>query len=181
MAGSEGRDPYEDYVKINEELKLYNEKLAEKPQIVAANKMDLPQAEENLSRFVKKVGTDVKVYPISAATRQGINELVFAIAELLDTLPKQQHIEAKEVETTKLYKAVEEPEPFSVRKENEVFVVEGERIEKLVKMTNLNSYDAWQRFGRILRSMGVDDALRKKGAKDGDTVRIGEIEFEFVE
>jgi GTP-binding protein len=182
MAGSEGRDPYDDYVQINEELKLYNKKLEERPQVVAANKMDIPGAEENLAEFRKKVGEDVPVFPISAATKQGVRELLYKVAEMLEEIPDVPLVEdVADEETTVLYKAEPEEDAFTVRRENETFVVEGEKLEKLVKMTNLNSHDSIQRFARIMRSMGVDDALRKKGAENGDIVRIGKFEFEFVD
>jgi GTP-binding protein len=182
MAGSEGRDPYEDYVQINKELKLYNKKLEDRPQIVAANKMDIPGAEENLAEFRKKVGEEVPIYPISAATQQGVRELMYAVADMLEKIPAAPLVEEVADEaTTVLYKAEQEEEPFTVRRENEIFVVEGEKLEKMVKMTNLNSHDSIQRFARMMRNMGVDDALRKKGAENGDIVRIGKFEFEFVE
>ncbi|MGZ0052730.1 GTPase ObgE [Brevibacillus gelatini] len=181
MAGVDGRDPYEDYLQINRELKLYNLKLEERPQIIAANKMDLPEAAENLRRFKEKV-PDAKVFEISAATRQGVQELMYAVGEMLSTIPDKPTVEEVEaVEERVVFRAEKEPEPFEISRENDVFVVSGEKIEKLVRMTNLNSYDAAQRFARQMRSMGVDEALRKHGAKDGDTVRIGNLEFDFVE
>jgi GTP-binding protein len=182
MAGSEGRDPYEDYVQINEELKLYNKKLEERPQVVAANKMDIPDADKNLEVFRKKVGEDLPIFPISAATKQGIRELMYKVADLLEETPAIPLVEdVADEETTVLYKAEAEEDTFTVRRENEMYVVEGEKLEKLVKMTNLNSRDSIQRFARMMRNMGVDDALRKKGAENGDIVRIGKFEFEFVD
>jgi GTPase len=182
MSGTEGRDPYDDYVQINEELKLYDKHLEDKPQIVAANKMDIPEAEENLAAFREKVGADVPVFPISSATRQGIRELLYAVADKLDEIPLLPTVEeAVDTETSVLYKAEKEPDDFIVRKDNEIFVVEGEKLEKLVKMTNLNSRDSIQRFSRLMRNLGVDAALRKKGAENGDLVRIGKLEFEFVD
>lgn len=181
MAAVDGRDPYEDYLQINRELTLYNLKLEERPQIVVANKMDLPEAQENLRRFKEKL-PDVKVYEISAATKQGVQELMYAIGDLLAAIPERPAVEdVAEVEEKVVFRAEKEPEAFTVTRENETFVVSGEKIEKLVRMTNLNSYDAAQRFAKIMRSMGVDEALRKHGAKDGDTVRIGNLEFDFVE
>ncbi len=181
MAAVDGRDPVEDFHQINRELKLYNLKLEERPQIVAANKMDLPEAKENLRRFQEQV-PGVSVYEISAATRQGVQELMHAVADLLETLPDKPTVEeVAEVEERVVFRAEKEPEPFEISRDNEVYVVSGEKIEKLVRMTNLNSYDSVQRFARMMRSMGVDEALRRRGAKDGDTVRIGDFEFEFVE
>ena len=181
MAGVDGRDPYEDYLQINRELVLYNLKLEDRPQIVVANKMDLPEAAENLQRFKEKL-PDVQVYEISSATRQGVQELMYAIGDLLATIPEKTTVEeVVEVEERVVFRAEKEPDGFEITKDNKVFVVSGEKIEKLVRMTNLNSYDSAQRFARQMRGMGVDEALRKHGAKDGDTVRIGKLEFDFVE
>ncbi|BCJ86005.1 GTPase ObgE [Effusibacillus dendaii] len=183
MAAAEGRDPWEDYLKINEELKLYNEKLAERPMIVVANKMDLPGAEEQLAEFRKKLGADTPVYPISGVTKEGVQQLLYAIADLLDSLPERDEtlIDEPVVEERKVYRLEEEPDEFTISRDNEVFVVHSAKIEKLIKMTNFDQYDAVKRFQRILKQMGVDDALRKRGAEDGSTIRIGELEFDFVE
>ncbi len=179
MAGSEGRDPIEDWRKINAEMKAYSGELAERPQIIAANKMDLPDAEELLSIFQEEVGPNVPIYPVSAATRQGLRELIFAAADRLDQIPEPTP--AEEVEERIVYRPRMEEEPFTIRRENEVYVVEGARVEKLVQMTNFNYDDSILRFAQTIKRMGVEDALRKKGAKDGDTVRIGEVEFELTD
>ncbi|PRX39432.1 GTP-binding protein [Planifilum fimeticola] len=180
MAALEGRDPYEDWVKINEELRQYREDLARRPQIVAANKMDLPDARDNLDAFRKKVGPEVPVYPISAATREGVRELLFAVADLLDQQPEQP-LEEESDSGYKVYRSREPEEPFVIRRENEVFIVEGERVERLVAMTNFAYHDSVRRLARILREMGIEEALREKGAKEGDTVRIGGMEFELMD
>lgn len=183
MSGSEGRDPYEDYVQINNELRLYNYRLEERKQIIAANKMDLPLAEENMKVFKEKVG-DVLIYPISAATKQGTQELIYAIADLLDHIPKEtfelDHKEEKEEEHVTYRFQPEEPE-FTIKKDDDIFVIESEKIEKLYKMTNFNYEESTLRFARILRNLGVDQALRNLGAEDGDIIRILDYEFEFVE
>jgi len=182
MAGSEGRDPYDDWVKINQELEKYNLRLLERPQLIAANKMDLPEAQENLEVFRNKVGEQYKIYPISAVTGVGIRELLFATADILDTMPTEPLIEEVEIEERKIYRSeAKQEEEFRIYKENEIFVIEGEKIEKLFKMTNFTQDDSVQRFARIMRKMGVDAQLRKLGAKDGDSVRIADFEFEFVE
>ena len=180
MAALEGRDPYEDWVKINEELRQYREDLARRPQIVAANKMDLPDARDNLDAFRKKAGPEVPVYPISAATREGVRELLFAVADLLDQQPEQP-LEEESDSGYKVYRSREPEEPFVIRRENEVFIVEGERVERLVAMTNFAYHDSVRRLARILREMGIEEALREKGAKEGDTVRIGGMEFELMD
>lgn len=184
MSGSEGRDPYDDWLKINEELKLYNAKLEQRPQLVVANKMDIPEAEEHLQEFRRKLEEEhgtAKVLPISAASRQGVQELIYKIADLLDSLPEEQAEEPEEVEERVVYTISKraDPKDFTVRKENDVFVVESDTIEKTIKRMNLNSYDTAMRFARMLRLMGVDQALRDRGIEDGQTVRIGDFEFEF--
>jgi GTPase len=182
MSGSEGRSPYEDYIQINNELKLYNYKLEERPQIIVANKMDLPQAQELLTDFKKRV-PEAQIYPISAVTKKGTQELIFAIADLLDTIPEHtfELEEMQEEQEHVTYRFEEEEQGFRVYKDNEVFVVEGEKVERLFKMTKFEFDESAIKFARTLRFMGVDDALREKGAKDGDIVRILNFEFEFQE
>ncbi|MFC5469451.1 GTPase ObgE [Cohnella suwonensis] len=189
MSGMEGRDPYDDWVKINDELKLYNPKLAERPQIVASNKMDMPESEENLEAFRKQVAEarpDIVVMPISSLTKQGIKELLFRVADLLDSLPQQSEIEEIEKQAKAeegvvyRYEATGDLD-FEIKRDNEVYVIESEAIARLMRRTQFNSHEAIMRFGRILRGAGIDDALRKRGAKNGDTIRIGKFEFEFFE
>lgn len=186
MAGSEGRDPFEDWVKINEELKLYNAKLSERPQIVAANKMDMPEAEENLIQFRKQlqeVREDIEIMPISSLTRMGVQELLYRAAAVLEEIPEAPLVEeVAEVEERKVYRFEKKEEAtFTIRRENEMFVVESEAVERMMKRMQMNSHDAILRFARTLRKMGIDDALRKRGAVDGTIIRIGDFEFEFVE
>lgn len=188
MSGTEGRDPYEDWIAINKELRLYNEKLADRPQIVVANKMDIPEAELFLEEFRQKLAEnghgEMEIFPISAATRRGIRELLFRLADLVDAIPNAPVVEeTPETEERKVYTYENRnaDEQFTIRRENDVFIVEGEAIERLAKRTKFESYDAVQRFATIMRRMGVDRELRKRGAEDGHYVRIGEYEFEFVE
>lgn len=182
MAGTEGRDPYDDWVKINEELKQYSPVLMERPQLIAANKMDLPEAKENLEIFRGKSGNAYPIHPISAVTGEGIQELLYAIADLLDQIPAEPLIEEIIEEDRKVYKLERDPEnEFTIRRENEIYIIESEKIEKLFKRTNFDQYDSVQRFARILRKMGVEDELRKMGAKNGDSVKIADYEFEFTE
>jgi GTP-binding protein len=183
MSGSEGRDPYEDFVQINNELKLYNYRLEERPQIVVANKMDLPQSQDNLEQFRKRVDKELKIFPISAVTKKGTQELIYAIADLLDTIPEttfEQDVE-ENVEEHVTYRFKEEDKGFRIYKDNDIFVIEGERVEKLFKMTKFDYEESAIKFGRTLRNMGVDEALREKGAEAGDIVRILDFEFEFSE
>ncbi|MFC7364730.1 MULTISPECIES: GTPase ObgE [Bhargavaea] len=185
MSGMEGRDPYEDYVTINEELEQYNLRLTERPQIVVANKMDMPEAEMNLAEFKEQIPSDVKVYPISAITRQGLSDLLYAVADLLEETPEFPLYAPEEVEESRhvLYKfEAEKKDEFIIGRDDDgAFTVGGPAIERLFKMTNFSHEESVRRFGRQLRGMGIDDALRERGVKDGDTVRIMDYEFEFVD
>jgi GTPase len=189
MSGMEGRDPFVDWAMINEELVLYNEKLADRPQIVAANKMDMPESEDNLVSFRERVSEthpDLLIMPISSLTKTGINELLYKVADLLDSLPETPVVEeTKELADSEegivfRYESTSNTD-FTITRDNEVFVVQSEAIERLMRRTQFNSYDAVVRFGRILRGVGVDAALRKRGAKGGSIIRIGKFEFEFFE
>jgi GTPase len=182
MAAMEGRDPYEDYVTINQELKEYNLRLTERPQIIVANKMDMPGAEENLATFKEKVGNDVPIFPISALTRQGLRDLLFAIADKLEETPEFPLHEEETGVHRVVYKH-EQPKPeFTITRDSDgSFVLSGEKIEKLFKMTDFSRDESVRRFARQMRAMGVDEALRQKGAQDGDTVRLLDYEFEFIE
>jgi len=186
MAGSEGRDPFEDWVKINEELEQYNANLADRPQIVAANKMDMPGAEENLVSFrerVAEVRPEIEIMPISSLTRQGVQELLYRATDLLDSIPAAPVVEeVAEVNERKVYKLEdEEDNTFTITRENEMFIVSSPRIERMLKRMQLSTHDAILKLARTLRHMGVDAELRKRGAVEGTIVRIGEFEFEFVE
>ncbi|WP_025027398.1 GTPase ObgE [Caldalkalibacillus mannanilyticus] len=183
MSGSEGRNPYQDYLQINQELKLYNYRLEERKQIIVANKMDIPEAEGNLQEFRRQIGDEASIFPISAVTKEGTKELVYAIADLLDSIPHttfEQEIE-EQPEAHVMYRFTEEDKGFRVYKDNEIFVVEGDRIEKLFKMTNFTTEESARRFARTIRLMGVDEELRSRGAEAGDTVRIMDFEFEFID
>lgn len=184
MSGSEGRIPYEDYMAINNELEQYNLRLMERPQIIVANKMDMPDAEENLNEFKTKIAEDIPVFPISAVTKTGLRELLLAIADKLETTPEfpLNEILEQEEEDTVLYKYVAEEPDFEISREPDgTFVLSGAKIERLFTMTNFERDASISRFARQLRAMGVDEALRKRGAKDGDIVRLLDYEFEFMD
>lgn len=184
MSGSEGREPYEDYMAINNELEQYNLRLMERPQIIVANKMDMPDAEENLNEFKTKIAEDIPVFPISAVTKTGLRELLLAIADKLETTPEfpLNEILEQEDEDTVLYKYVAEEPDFEISREPDgTFVLSGAKIERLFTMTNFERDASISRFARQLRAMGVDEALRKRGAKDGDIVRLLDYEFEFMD
>lgn len=187
MAATEGRDPYEDYKTINKELAEYNLRLTERPQIIVANKMDMPDAEENLNSFKEKLEEDFPIFPISALTRKGLRDLLYAIADKLEQTPEFPLIEekAEEAETgihRVVYKHEAEKDEFEITRESDgSFVVSGGSVERLFKMTDFSRDESVRRFSRQLRSMGIDEALRQRGAKDGDTVKLMEFEFEFIE
>ncbi len=184
MASVEGRDPYQDFVTINNELKEYHMRLTERPMIIAANKMDMPDAEENLKKFKEQLEEDIPIFPISAATRQGIRELLYAVADTLEKTPEFPLHTDEENDTINrvVYKYEKEKEDFIITRDPDgAFVLSGEKIEKLFKMTDFTHDESVRRFARQLRGMGVDEALRKRGAQDGDTVRLLDFEFEFIE
>ena len=177
MSGSEGRDPYEDYVTINKELGEYEYRLLERPQIIVANKMDGDEAEENLKKFQEKLG-DQKVFPIIAPIHEGIDAVLYAVADALETAP--DFFNQEEEQESVLYTYKEEEKPFTIHnKGNGVWEVTGKKVERLVQMASFTTDDGFQRFALQIRNMGIDDALREAGCEDGDTVRLYDFEFEF--
>ncbi|MBM7615832.1 GTPase ObgE [Alkaliphilus hydrothermalis] len=184
VASVEGRDPLEDFEKINQELKLYSEKLAEKPQIVAANKTDLPGAEENYERVKKELESiGVQVFPISAATNKGLDELLAFVSQRLKEAEEEERQAIIEgVEEEKVYKFnPEEEKLFTIRRENNTFIVEGKFVERLVYSTNFDDMDSLAYFQKVLRKRGIIDELKELGINDGDLVKIDEIEFEYYD
>lgn len=190
MSGMEGRDPYEDYQAINQELATHNLRLLERPQIIVANKMDMPESEENLVKFKEQLAkqqTDefadpLPIFPISGVTRKGIDALLSATADLLEVTPEfLLYDEEIEEEVVQYGFHSDEPEFTIDRDPDATWILSGEKIEKLFQMTNFDHDETVMRFARQLRGLGVDEALRARGAKDGDIVRIGNFEFEFVE
>jgi GTP-binding protein len=176
-SGMEGRDPIEDYHKINDELRLYNEKLAGRPQIVAANKMDLPEAQANFPRirdYMAKQGHET--VPISAATGEGVRDLMWRAFNTLATTP----VVLDTTDELRSYKVVKEEEAAVIRRDDDGgYVVESKQLERLVAMTNFDDDEGVRRFQRIWRSQNIDEALRARGIKEGDTVRIRGMEFTF--
>ena len=177
MSGSEGRDPYEDYLLINKELEAFNEKLITKPMIIVANKMDLEGAKENLEAFKKLANCEI--YEVSAATNIGLQAVVDKLANLLDEIPINPLYDDSQIESHVLYKFKKE-EPFSIEKEEEgLWKISGKEIERIFKMTKFSSEEAIYRFAKKLRRMGIDDKLIEMGAKEGDQVRICDFYFDF--
>lgn len=176
VSGIEGRDPIEDYNKINNELKLYNERLSTRPQLIVANKMDLAEAQENYPRvaeYMKNLGHEI--YPVSAATGEGLPELMQRTAKLL-----LEHIELPEETTETIVYEAKPQEDFTIgRDEDGAFLIRGRGIERLVAMTNFDNDEGVRRFQQLFKRIGIEAALKEKGVNEGDTVRIGEMEFEF--
>ncbi|HDZ5561068.1 TPA: GTPase ObgE [Staphylococcus aureus] len=185
MSGSEGREPIEDYKVINQELAAYEQRLEDRPQIVVANKMDLPESQDNLILFKEEIGEDVPVIPVSTITRDNIDQLLYAIVDKLEeykdvdfTVEEEESVGINRV----LYKHTPSQDKFTISRDDDgAYVVSGNAIERMFKMTDFNSDPAVRRFARQMRSMGIDDALRERGCKNGDIVRILGGEFEFVE
>lgn len=179
MAQTDGRDVIDDYKIINEELKSYKMNLIKRPQIVVANKMDMPGAKDNLERF-KNEYKDIDVIEISAMNHQNLDELLYKIADTLDTTEEFSLIEDDEKSDFVNYTYKPEEKIFEIYKADDgIFNVVGKPLERILQMTNLNQESAVIRFTRQLRSFGVDDELRRLGCKDGDIVRVLDYEFEF--
>ena len=176
MSGSELRNPYEDYLLINKELKEYNENLTKKPMIVIANKMDLPESQENLKEFKKKVKCEI--FEVSAAKNQGLQEVINRLADILDTIPNNPLYDESQIESHVLYKFKKE-EPFTITKEDDVWVIKGKEIERIFKMTKFSSEEAAYRFAKKLKRMGIDDKLKELGAKENEQVRIVDFYFDY--
>ena len=179
MSAWEGRDPYSDYIIINKELESFNKKMMLKPQVIVANKMDVPGAKENLEEFKKKV-KDVEIFEVSAMNNEGMDNLLIHLADMLDNIEKLPLYEDEEIESHVLYK-FEREQPFTITHEGNEWVIRGKEVEKLLKMTRFTSDEAANRFANKLRKMGIDDKLSELGAQEGDTIRILDFEFEYQE
>ena len=171
-------DPYNDYITINKELENFDKSLIKKPQIIIANKMDMPSSKENLKKFKEKV--DKEVYEMSAINGEGINKIILTLADMLDEIPKSNLYNDEKFESHVIYKFKEE-KPYKITKENDAWVISGKEIEKLLIMSRLDTDEAILRFSNKLRKMGIDDELKELGAKYGDDIRIMDYEFEFKE
>lgn len=188
MSSSEGRDPYEDYKIINNELKKYNINLMKRKQIVVANKMDIAQSNENLLKFKEKIlkeEKNIEIIEISAYTKSNIDKLLYKIADTLDEIENNNEEKSEKENITEnrvIYKHTKSDETFTITRDDKgAYVIKGSRIERAFKMTDFNRDSSIRRFAKQMRSMGVDEALRKKGCKNGDIVKILKGEFEFIE
>ena len=178
MSASEMRDPYEDYVLINKELEAFDEKLIKKPQIIIANKMDLPNAKEELEKFKKKVG-DVEIFEVSAATNTGLQKVIDRLADLVDEAPNNPLYEDSQIESHVLYKFKKE-EPFTITRDDDgTWAIQGKEVERIFKMTKFSSDEAAYKFAKKLSRMGIDQKLEELGAEEGEQVRILDFYFDY--
>lgn len=177
MSSSEGRDPYQDYLTIRKELEKFSPKLSKKVEIIIANKMDLPSSKENLEKFKAKIKKPI--YEISAINSQGLDKLIIELENLVKNT-KEEILYEKEIQENHVLYQFKKEKPFTIQKENNTYIIKGNTVEKLFKMTNFNTDEAFIRFSNKLRRMGIDDELEKMGIQEGDIVRILDYEFEYT-
>jgi len=182
VAGLEDRDPLEDFEKINQELYLYNEKLAERPQVVAANKIDIPGADINFEKLKSTLNErGIEAFPISAATSQGVDDLLNYVSKRLKELELLREETVIEEEKVYKYQETEDKYHFTVTKEDGIYVVEGRFIERLINSTNFDDMDSLSYFQKVLRNRGVIDKLKDTGVSEGDLVKMYSVEFEYFD
>lgn len=182
VSGLEGRDPIDDFKLINKELELYNENLSKKPMIVALNKSELDY-NDNTSKFIEVFGKDYKIFKISAATTNGIKELIDYTTEELENSNEEEFALYEEVDENFLDEFYNKEVDFdlNIKKENEIYLVYGKRVDNLLKRVNIDDYDSMIYFESTLREMGVFEKLKEIGIEDGDSVAVGDIVFEYYE
>ncbi len=170
VSASEGRNPVEDFYIINKELEKYSKKLAKRKQIIVANKIDAmqdPKLYEDLEKLAKK--NNMEIFKISAATGEGIKELIHEVSKMLKTLPKEQQVEVST--QRKVYK-LEEEEPYTIIKKDDMYIVDGPAIKELMRKVNMEDYESMYYFQKRLEEMGVNKKLKDVGVKEGDTVKV---------
>ena len=179
VSGTEGRNPVEDFKIINEELKKYSEKLSKRKQIIVANKIDSMQDEElflELAKLAKK--NKMEIFKISAATGEGIKELITHVTEVLKTLPKEELVETKE---RKIYTLQDDEDKFTITKEDDIWVVDGPGVQKIMRRVNLEDNESMHYFQKCLNQLGVNEKLKQAGVQEGDTVRVVDWELEWYD
>ncbi len=168
-------DPLSDFSQINSEMALFDEKIKQKPQIVAFNKMDLPAAQEKWIEISSQLSAlGFEVIPISAVTRENVKKLMWRVVEILKEAPEPEPVERMPV-----YQASEDPKAFKIHQTDDGWVVQGEAIERAAAMTYWEHHESVRRFQRLMANIGVEDALREAGIEEGDTVLIGEYSLEW--
>ena len=178
VSGIEGRNPVDDYYKVNEELKKYSEKLSKRTQIIVANKIDA-MTDEKLYSDLEKVAkkNNQKIFKISGATGEGVDELMNYVSKTLKELPKESLIDI-DTNKEKVY-TLEDDDSFTVTKENRIFIVKGEKVDRIMRKVNIGDYESLFYLHRKLDEIGLNKELKKQGIKDGDLVKIGEYEMEW--
>ena len=179
VSGVEGRDPVEDFYTINEELKKYSEKLSTRKQIIVANKMDIMQDDKGikeLEALAKK--ENLELYKISGVTGEGVSELLNRVSEVLKTLPKEELVEA---EDRVVYTLEDDKNDFTVRKEDDMFILEGKAVNRLMGRINIDDNESMYYFQKNLKSLGIEDELKRQGIKEGDLVKVLNWTFEWYE
>jgi GTPase len=171
-------DPLVDFDTINEELQAFSERLATRPQLVVLTKMDIPEGAAKADGLQETLeGEGYEVTRISAVTTQGVRDLTYRIRQLLDELPEPEPV----IEEAPIYRPLEDENQFTVQKDYEgIYVVQGVAVERWIQMLNPEQEEALARFQRQLKAMGITAALQRAGIQSGDTVRIGEAEFEWM-
>ncbi len=177
VSGSEGRNPVQDFNTISEELKKYSEKLSERTQIIVANKVDILQ-DENLYKELEKTAKEhnMEIFKISAATGDGIPELLKHVSEILKTLPKEDLIET---ENEKVYTLDNKDDEYTIEKEEGKFVIKGEAVERIMRRVNIEDNESLYYFQKSLDNLGVNEKLKKMGIQEGDIVKIDDYELEW--
>ncbi len=179
MGQEEGRDALEDFRVINKELEKYKTILLNKPMIVAANKMDVDGAKENLERF-KKEFKDYDIFPISSLTHSGLDALIFKANEIVKKEKESALLSEEDIQTSHVYKIKEKDKGYIITHPSlHLWVVSGERIEKLYRMTNITDDEGFMYLISVMRKMGIDDELTELGAVDGDTIKLCDLEMDY--
>ena len=179
VAGTEGRDPVDDFNKINEELKKYSEKLAKRKQIIVANKIDSMQDNTNFKKLEKIAKEkNIEIFKISAVTGEGLNELFNHVAEVIKDLPKEEVVD---IDDRIIYTLEEEEEQFKVEIVDGEFIVTGPAVERLMGRVNIGDNESYSYMEKMLKKIGIEDELKRRGVKEGDTVKILEWQFEWYE
>lgn len=178
VSGTEGRTPVQDFEIINKELKEYSEKLSTRKQIIIANKLDVMQ-DENLLKELEEFAQskDIELFKISAVTGEGIDELMNCVTEVLKELPKEELVEVEE----KMVYTLEDKEEFSIIRDGDEYLVEGSAIERLMGRINIGDNESMHYFQKMIKNLGIEEELKKKGVRQGDTVKFLEWEFEWEE
>ena len=177
---TEGRDPIDDIYKINAELKAYNEEIAKRPQVIAANKIDAIYSEdedpvEKIRKEFEPQG--IKVFAISGVSGEGIRELLYYVSEQLKTLDQETIVFEQEYFPEE--ELIHIDLPYTVEKEDDMYIVEGPKIEKMLGYTNLDSEKGFQFFQKFLKDTGILDELENAGIQEGDTVRMYGLQFDY--